>query len=60
MGGRGEAVSGVAWAGGVGGQGPGEMAGDRLRGKLAVPETPLAAGYALDYAFIPQVVYFPQ
>lgn len=52
---QGELLSGEAWAGQVRGTWQGEMARDRLRLRLTVPATPLAEGYALFAAHIPEL-----
>lgn len=52
---QGELLSGEAWSGQVRGQWQGEMARDRLKLRLVIPATPLAQGYALFAAHIPEL-----
>jgi len=52
---QGELLSGEAWSGKVRGQWQGKLAHDRLRLRLAIPATPLAEGYALFAAHIPEL-----
>lgn len=51
----GEQLSGEVWSGAVKGRWTGELARDRLKLRIEVPSTPLAAGYALFAAQVPEV-----
>lgn len=52
---QGELLSGEVWSGGVRGQWQGKMALDRMHLRLVIPSTPLADGYALFAAHIPEL-----
>lgn len=52
---QGELLFGEAWSGKVRGQWQGELARDRLKLRLVIPATPLADGYALFAAHIPEL-----
>jgi monofunctional biosynthetic peptidoglycan transglycosylase len=53
----GEQLSGELWSGAVRGRWVGELAPDRIRLRVEVPATPLAAGYALFAAQVPEVAH---
>lgn len=52
---QGELLTGEAWSGRVRAEWQGEMARDRLRLRVGVPATPIADGYALFAAHIPEL-----